>query len=78
MIILQANLALAQKIGYSTTTIWGVNWVGVDPATGSDLVRKNGQIYDQPLTIVYLPMQTGSQLAIHSQKHLEVLVIDFH
>ena len=41
-----ANLALAQKIGYSTTTIWGVNWVGVDPGTGRDLIRKNGQVYD--------------------------------
>ncbi|KAF2506593.1 SusC/RagA family TonB-linked outer membrane protein [Flavobacterium foetidum] len=42
----QANIALAQKIGYSTTTIWGVNWVGVDPATGRDLIKKNGQVYD--------------------------------
>ena len=41
-----ANLALAQKIGYSTTTLWGVKWVGVDPATGRDLVQKNGQVYD--------------------------------
>jgi len=41
-----ANVALAQKIGYSTTTLWGVKWVGVDPATGRDLVEKNGQIYD--------------------------------
>lgn len=41
-----ANLALAQKIGYSTSTIWGINWVGIDPATGRDLVKKNGQIYD--------------------------------
>lgn len=40
------NMALAQKKGYSTTTIWGVNWVGVDPATGRDLIKKNGQIYD--------------------------------
>lgn len=43
-----ANIALAQKIGYSTTTIWGVQWAGVDPATGRDLIRKNGQIYDAP------------------------------
>lgn len=42
----QANLALAQKVGYSTTTIWGVKWVGVDPATGRDLVEKNGKVYD--------------------------------
>jgi len=42
----EANIALAQKIGYSTTTLWGIKWVGVDPATGRDLVQKNGQIYD--------------------------------
>ncbi|QSW89391.1 SusC/RagA family TonB-linked outer membrane protein [Flavobacterium endoglycinae] len=41
-----ANLALAQKIGYSTSIIWGVNWVGVDPATGRDLIKKDGQVYD--------------------------------
>jgi TonB-linked SusC/RagA family outer membrane protein len=41
-----ANLALAQKIGYSTSTIWGINWIGIDPTTGRDLVRKNGQTYD--------------------------------
>lgn len=38
--------ALAQKIGYSTSTIWGINWVGIDPATGRDLLEKNGEIYD--------------------------------
>lgn len=41
-----SNLALAQKVGYSTTTIWGVNWIGVDPATGRDLIRKDGKVYD--------------------------------
>ena len=41
-----ANLALAQKIGYSTTTIWGIKWVGIDPATGRNLIEKNGKIYD--------------------------------
>ncbi|XDZ55171.1 SusC/RagA family TonB-linked outer membrane protein [Flavobacterium tructae] len=40
------NIALAQKVGYSTTTLWGVKWVGVDPATGRDLVEKSGQVYD--------------------------------
>ncbi len=38
--------ALAQKIGYSTSAIWGINWVGIDPATGRDLVSNNGEIYD--------------------------------
>ncbi len=41
-----SNIALAQKTGYSTSTIWGVNWIGVDPATGRDLIKKNGQVYD--------------------------------
>lgn len=41
-----AEIALAQKIGYSTTTVWGIKWLGVDPATGRDLVTKNGQVYD--------------------------------
>jgi TonB-dependent starch-binding outer membrane protein SusC len=42
----EANRAIAQKVGFSTTTIWGVNWVGVDPATGRDLIKKDGQVYD--------------------------------
>ncbi|WP_278021957.1 hypothetical protein [Flavobacterium ginsengisoli] len=42
----QANIAMAQKVGYSTTTLWGIKWAGVDPATGRDLVEKNGKIYD--------------------------------
>nr|WP_315241664.1 SusC/RagA family TonB-linked outer membrane protein [uncultured Flavobacterium sp.] len=41
-----ATLALAQKIGYSTSVIWGANWVGVDPATGRDLIKKDGKVYD--------------------------------
>ncbi|MBG6060533.1 TonB-linked SusC/RagA family outer membrane protein [Flavobacterium sp. CG_9.1] len=41
-----SEVALAQKVGYSTSTIWGVKWAGVDPATGRDLVEKDGQIYD--------------------------------
>ncbi|TRZ43196.1 SusC/RagA family TonB-linked outer membrane protein [Robertkochia solimangrovi] len=41
-----ATAALAQKIGYSTSTIWGVKWAGIDPATGRDLIDVNGQIYD--------------------------------
>ncbi|SHG37744.1 TonB-linked outer membrane protein, SusC/RagA family [Flavobacterium segetis] len=41
-----SQVALAQKVGYSTSTIWGVKWRGVDPATGRDLLEKDGQIYD--------------------------------
>lgn len=38
--------ALAQRVGFSTSTIWGIKWAGVDPATGRDLVDVNGNIYD--------------------------------
>lgn len=41
-----AATATAIKKGYSTSTIWGVNWVGIDPATGRDLILKDGQIMD--------------------------------
>ncbi|RMG63155.1 MAG: SusC/RagA family TonB-linked outer membrane protein [Bacteroidetes bacterium] len=34
--------ALAQQVGYSTSTIWGVRWAGIDPATGRDLVIYRG------------------------------------
>lgn len=42
-----SNLALALKEGQSTTTIWGVNYLGVDPVTGHNLVEKDGQTYDE-------------------------------
>ncbi len=38
--------ALALKVGHSTSTIWGVKWVGIDPATGRDMVEYKGQVYD--------------------------------
>lgn len=41
-----AERALAQRVGYSTSTIWGIKWVGIDPATGRDLLENNGEIYD--------------------------------
>lgn len=41
-----AERALSQRIGFSTSTIWGVNWAGIDPATGRDLIEKDGSIYD--------------------------------
>ena len=41
-----AEIALAQKVGYSTSTIWGIKWVGIDPGTGRDLLENNGEIYD--------------------------------
>ncbi|WP_159018482.1 SusC/RagA family TonB-linked outer membrane protein [Algibacter sp. L3A6] len=41
-----SEIALAQKVGYSTSTIWGIKWAGIDPATGRDLLKKDGEIYD--------------------------------
>ncbi len=41
-----AATATAIKKGYSTSTIWGVKWIGIDPATGRDLVMKDGQVMD--------------------------------
>ncbi len=36
----------AQKVGTSTTAIWGVRAAGIDQATGRELFLKNGQLYD--------------------------------
>ncbi len=41
-----ASLATAIKEGYSTSTIWGMKWAGIDPATGRDLINYDGKIYD--------------------------------
>jgi len=41
-----AQEALAQRVGYSTSTIWGIRYAGIDPATGRELVENNGEIYD--------------------------------
>ena len=41
-----AQDALAQRVGYSTSAIWGLRYAGIDPATGRELVENNGQIYD--------------------------------
>ncbi len=38
--------AIAQKVGFSTTAIWGIKYAGIDPATGRELFSNNGQIYD--------------------------------
>ncbi len=40
------SLATAIKKGYSTSTLWGAKYAGIDPATGRELVNKSGQIYD--------------------------------
>jgi len=41
-----AERAAALRVGASTSAIWGVEWAGVDPATGRNLYRKDGELYD--------------------------------
>jgi TonB-linked SusC/RagA family outer membrane protein len=41
-----AERAAALRVGASTSAIWGVEWAGIDPSTGRNLYRNNGQIYD--------------------------------
>lgn len=38
--------ASAQKVGSSTSAIWGIKFAGIDQATGRELFSKNGEIYD--------------------------------
>ncbi len=41
-----AALARAQKIGTSTSAIWGYEWMGVNPENGLDRYKVNGEILD--------------------------------
>ena len=41
-----AATARAQRIGYSTSIIWGYDFVGIDPATGRELYNLDGEIFD--------------------------------
>jgi len=41
-----AEAARAQKVGYSTSVIWGYEYAGVDPATGRELYLMEGQVLD--------------------------------
>jgi TonB-linked SusC/RagA family outer membrane protein len=41
-----AARARAQRVGFPTSTIWGVPGGFVDPATGRQLFYKDGQVYD--------------------------------
>lgn len=41
-----AERARAQRIGFSTSTIWGFDFIGIDPATGRELYNVDGEIYD--------------------------------
>ena len=38
--------AAALRVGASTSAIWGIEWAGVDPSTGRNLYRRDGEIYD--------------------------------
>ena len=42
----QASRARAQRVGFPTSTIWGFQFAGVDPATGRELFEVNGEIFD--------------------------------
>ncbi|WP_223270840.1 SusC/RagA family TonB-linked outer membrane protein [Subsaximicrobium wynnwilliamsii] len=41
-----AEVARAQQIGYATSTYWGFDFIGIDPATGRELYNVDGSIYD--------------------------------
>lgn len=41
-----AENARAQRIGFATSTIWGFNFIGIDPANGRELYKVNNNTYD--------------------------------
>lgn len=41
-----ASLARAQKIGVSTSAIWGYHWTGINSANGQDQYLINGEVID--------------------------------
>lgn len=41
-----AEVARAQTIGYPSSSLWGYNFLGIDPATGRELFDIQGQTYD--------------------------------
>nr|WP_314498729.1 SusC/RagA family TonB-linked outer membrane protein [uncultured Chryseobacterium sp.] len=41
-----AAVARAQKIGASTSALWGYQWLGINPANGQDLFLVNGEVKD--------------------------------
>ena len=41
-----AAAARAQRVGFATSTIWGYDFIGIDPATGRELFNVNNQTYD--------------------------------
>ena len=41
-----AERARAQRVGFSTSAIWGFDFIGIDPATGRELFNVGGKTYD--------------------------------
>ncbi|MEL6560238.1 MAG: SusC/RagA family TonB-linked outer membrane protein, partial [Bacteroidota bacterium] len=41
-----ASVARAQRVGQPTSALWGINFVGIDPATGRELFEVNGEVFD--------------------------------
>ncbi|MFC3877483.1 SusC/RagA family TonB-linked outer membrane protein [Winogradskyella maritima] len=41
-----AERARSRQVGFSNSTIWGFQFVGIDPATGRELYNVGGDIYD--------------------------------
>ncbi|MCG8386977.1 MAG: SusC/RagA family TonB-linked outer membrane protein [Cytophagales bacterium] len=42
----QASRARAQRVDFPTSTLWGFQFAGIDPATGRELFHVDGEIYD--------------------------------
>lgn len=41
-----AENARSRQVGFAQSTIWGFNFIGIDPTTGRELYNVNGEIYD--------------------------------
>jgi TonB-linked SusC/RagA family outer membrane protein len=41
-----AESARSRQVGFAQSTIWGFNFIGIDPATGRELYNVDGEIYD--------------------------------
>ncbi|MEM1001081.1 MAG: SusC/RagA family TonB-linked outer membrane protein [Bacteroidota bacterium] len=41
-----AENALSRQVGFAQSTIWGFDFIGIDPATGRELFNVDGNIYD--------------------------------
>jgi len=42
----QAENARSRQVGFAQSTIWGFNFIGIDPATGRELYNVGGEIFD--------------------------------